>query len=547
MGSGPSLEAEAEATKAIATKFLDEFANSYTTLRSTATIASSLNNQQKGDGFRKWELLKCADDSTGPIRKQGEVRKLSKHLKWWNSRFLVVQRDWTVAYWGSEAQFKQGQKPRGTLNLSGMKIVRDVEAAHNRRDTDLAEKWDSTVSEAPQLEPFPPFTLMVDHDLREGVLLQCSTHEEHRAWCDILEACSAYAPSLTIRDDKTHRRAFQAALTRTRRRHGMQGSWHGGGTEEQQLVECIYDVMKLNVMPEVDKKISANKKVSWISRAKRRAEFECGVRDHIATTVKTAWTTTVYENVGRRDERRDAVTTGDETQCSLQRRIIKAADNVCKDAIGQHFEPHVEKNLQNLFVPINDAFVLVLQAYDAALLEGKATYTPHAGHRFLVQCVAWNAKFTEADRKLDALFETVEGLQKDLVHLCVWSIVGRARRRLRKMMRNALFTFETRLEEQGGAQEWERVAAETREVMKCDCRAAIVRVLGQVLFDAFEACWFTEATQKLVDSAEQLVGNAPENATPFLDAVELIERTLKRTLMLYCFNVAAQESQQITL
>jgi hypothetical protein len=225
MGAGPSLDGEIAQAKETMESFLTKFAKNYSMLYLVGLAKAAMKEQEKAAKGPKWELLKCPKDPDAPDRKSGHMLKRSKHLKKWNKRFFVVRGNWLVDYWETEEQCKQGKKPRGTMNLSGMTIVRDVNDTFIKRVMDLAKKCNLNVDDLPKPEQLPDFTLEVHHTTRDCILLQCESADEHKAWCDILDDCRWYTRSLNISDDKIHQAVFPTALWRTRWQVGI---WAGG-------------------------------------------------------------------------------------------------------------------------------------------------------------------------------------------------------------------------------------------------------------------------------------------------------------------------------
>jgi hypothetical protein len=547
MGAGPSLDGEIKEAKEIMEKFIVTFAKNYSMMYAVGMAKAALHEQDKAARGPKWELLKCTDDPEAPIRKQGVMLKRSKHLKKWNSRFFVVRGNWIVDFWENEDQFKQDKKPRGTMNLSGMSIIRDPNDTYIKRVLDLAKKCNLNVDDIPKPEQLPDFSLEVTHTTRDCVLLQCENAEEHKAWCDILDDCRWYSRNLNIQDDKIHLQVFHSALWRTRWQCGIWGWWYGGGGEEQYLTDCINDAIVDAVMPSVDSKLT----MPWVVRSKIRNTFTKNVNTAVIGAVKPAWAG-AYEGVKKvRDALKDtiagAVAPIGEAQRALQDKIMEMADKPSKEAIGDKVAPHLDPLLQIIFAPVNEAFKLVLQAFDTALENGKSHYKPREDRCYLVRNHSWNGHFWDADRKMWDLFDPLWDMRKVFSDVSPWGITGKARRRLRKIMKNALFTFETRLEEQGGAEHWDRVAAETRETMKRDCRSAIARVLGKILFGVVEEFWLTFVIKPLRALMEPLSEMIPDPVKQFLDPEDLLERTLNNILLLCATNVVTPYASRIDL
>lgn len=547
MGAGPSLDGEIAEAKEIMQKFIEKFAKNYSLMYIVGMAKEAMKEQEKAAKGRKWELLKCEKEPDAPDRKTGHMLKRSKHLKKWNKRYFIVRGNWRVDYWETEEQAAKGQKPRGTMNLSGMRIIRDVNDTALKRILTLAEKCKLPVEDLPKPEEFPPHTLEVHHATRDCILLQCENADEHKAWCDMLDDCRWYSHSLNITDDKIHARVFPNALWRTRWQTGLWGWWASGGGEEQFLTDCINEAIIDAVMPSVDAKLT----MPWAVRSKIRTTFEKNINTAVIGAVKPAWAA-AYEGVKKvRDEIKpkiaEAVTPIADAQLALQAKIMEMADQPSKDAMGEKVLPHLEPLLQIIFAPVNQAFALILQAYDKCLENAKDRYKPQDDRMYIVWHHSWNSILWDADHKLWGLFDPLWDMRKVFDDVSPWGITGKARRRLRKTLKNALFTFETKLEEAGGKDHWDTVAAETREVMKRDCRSAIARVLGKILFGVIEQFWLTFVIKPLRTLVAPLGDAIPDLVKQFVDPEDLLERTLNNVLLQACSNVFVTYADRIEL
>eukprot|EP00455_Lapot_gusevi_P050027 TRINITY_DN7196_c0_g1_i8.p1 TRINITY_DN7196_c0_g1~~TRINITY_DN7196_c0_g1_i8.p1 ORF type:complete len:150 (+),score=42.35 TRINITY_DN7196_c0_g1_i8:54-503(+) len=119
-----------------------------------------------------------------------------------------------------------------------------------------------------------------------------------------------------------------------------------------------------------------------------------------------------------------------------------------------------------------------------------------------------------------------------------WTITGRARRRLRKTLDNALYTFEHILEDgKDQGKTWDEAAREARELMVQDCRTSVARVLSMILFGVvenfFEKLVIRPARKLVAPLAEKI----PQAIKDFVDPEALLEELLYTILRNTCTNV----------
>lgn len=537
MGLGPSLDAEIAEAKQILADFNVAFAKNYAMCYAIGMMKASQKLAIKQAAAPRWKLLKATKEPDAPIRKTGHMLKLSKYLKKWNKRFFVVRGNWIVDYWEKEEQFHAGAKPRGSMNLSGMTIVRDVNNTIIRRIEVLAEKCKLNIADFPKPEQYPDFTLEVHHESRESIYLQCLNAEEFKSWADMLDDCRWYCDSLTITDDKIHKEAFWKALWRTRWEVDMWGWFSSGGGETAILADAINEQIAYVVMSKIDSKLT----MPWMARSKIRNAFTSSTGAAVTTAVGPAWAA-AYDLVKRA---RSALgpkiaELGAEigaVQQKISAKILEMVEASSKETLQEKVAPHLIPLVDAVFGCVVDSFRMTTVAYDSALSKGREGYKAQEDRMHLVWHQSYNSDFWDADRKLWDLYDPLWDMRRVFDDVSPWGIMGKARRRLRKTLNNALFTFETRLEEAGGAEHWDRVAAEVREVMIEDCRTSVLRVLGKILFGVVEVFWDKLVIRTARKLVRPLADEIPDAVKQFLDPEDMLEKLLYDILMLCCTSV----------
>jgi len=257
------------------------------------------------------------------------------------------------------------------------------------------------------------------------------------------------------------------------------------------------------------------------------------------------WTSILEQASVWRARRRDESRSGRSPKAPrrpTQARFAAAARGVARRTITD--EEIIERCV---YGSVNEAFKIVLSAFDTAINKGKERYTTREDRMHMVTHNSYNSEFWDADRKLWDLFDPLWAMRTVFSDVSPWGITGKARRRLRKTLNNALFTFETKLEEAGGKDHWDRVAAETREVLKQDCRAAIARVLGKILFGVVEIFWDVLIIRPSRILVSPLADAIPDVVKQFVDPEDILEQTLNAVLLQCCANVFQPYTERIQL
>jgi hypothetical protein len=545
---GADLSAELQESREIMTEFIKIFAIEYSKMYLVALMKSAKRTLAKEAAGPQWVLLKCDKAPPSPPHKSGNVKKLSKYLKKWNPRYAVVKGDYLIEYFESEAKYKAGAKPLGIINMSNKNLHRDANDTVLNRLIALAEKCGLNVDEMPKPDKYPDFTLEIFHERKGPIYLECENEEEWKSWCDIIERCRWHAPRYNLYADKAHVFAFPKALWRTRWELCMWGWWWGGGGEEAQIVDAINDRIADIVLSKLDRKLT----MPWSARSKIRNKFIQTVDGIVTTAVGPAWKAAYSGVEALRPEVEPKIKEGMQpivdAQKAIQDEICKLVEAGSKDFINEKVLPHLAPLLDVVFSPVVDGFKGIMRAFDVALENGKERYESREDRLYMVWHHNYNSEYWDAERKMWDLYEPLWALRLVFEDIYPWSITGRARRRLRKTFDNALFTFETILEDgKESGKSWEQAAEETRGRLARDCRTGILRVLGQILFGVVENFFEKLVIRPARKLVKPLSDKVPQAIKDFVDPDDLLEELLYTILRRTCAMVFEPYAARIDL
>ncbi|CUE90095.1 glutathione S-transferase, putative [Bodo saltans] len=545
---GANLSAELDEARDITTQFLKIFAIEYTKMYLVALMKSAKKTLAKEAAGPQWSLLKCLKAPAAPVLKAGTVKKLSKYLKKWNVRYAVCKGDHLIDYYETEEKYNAGAKPLGTINMSNKNLHRDANDTVLNRIIALAEKCGVNVDEMPKPERYPDFTLEIYHEQKGPIYIECPGEEEWKQWCDLFERCRWQAPRLNLYEDKAHLFAFPKALWRTRWEVGMWGWWSGGGGEQSQLVDAINNKIADVVLYNLDRKLTQ----SWTVRQKIRNKFISTVDGIVSTAVGPAWKAAYSAVEAARPEAEPKIKEGMQpivdAQKKIQDEICKMVEAGSKDFITEKVLPHLSPLLDIVFSPVVDGFKLVIRAFDVALERGREKYEVREDRHYMVSHHGYNSEFWDAERKIWDLYEPLWALRLVFEDIYPWSITGKARRRLRKTFDNALFTFETILEDgKESGKTWEQAADETRARLARDCRTGILRVLGIILFGVVENFFEKLVIRPARKLVKPLSDSIPAAIKDFVDPDDMLEELLYTILRRTCGMVFEPYTSRIDL
>lgn len=541
----PFVDAELAEAKQIMIDFTTKFTKNYALLYTVALAKIKQREAMKAAKGSKWKLMKCTYEGEAPDRASGHMLKRSDVMKKWKDRYFVMRGNYVVEYWETEEQFKKGDKPRGSRNLSGFnRPITDPNNTFIRRLEELAKKVNLDIESLPKPDKYPDNTFICDKDGKTPLVLQTiedggkSAEENFKFWTEKFYQAWWYARPLDIDDDEAHKRCFWNALWRTRWESGCWGGFYGGGGEVSIITECINSHIIWSVMSKVDSKLS----MPWIIRSKIRNGFQSSTYSMVSGAVGPMWKG-LYEGVQKarptlEEQLPKVMGPIGEAMGDLKKKISEEVTSASKETMDDKVVPHLSEPLNNLMEPITTAFKIIMEAFDEALEKAKPNYKTDEKRLYLVKHHSWTWKIWDAQRSVDGIYDLLWVLDKVFSGISPWGIIGRCNRRLRKHLRNALYTFETKLEDAGGVEHWDEVHKEVKALLHEDCRTGVVSLMARIPYEAVKPMW----TELVVTNCRKLVAplaNAvPEAVKTFIDINEMLEDVLYEILMATCRAVA---------
>lgn len=562
MGNRPSLDGELADVKRIVADFTAAFVKNYTKYYTIGLSKKQKRIMEKESQGKQWQLLKYKGAADAPVKKTGVFLKRSKHLKKWNERFFVVKGNYLIDYYAKEDDYKSNPgKPLGSINMSNYSVIRDVNDTLINRIIALAEKCKLNVDDFPKPEKFPDFTFSLYNERKDEIYLQCKDAEEHKEWCDIFERARWNCPRYDIQEDKIHLWAFPTALWRTRWEVDMWGWWYGGGGEVEMISSCINEQIMWTVMGRVDAKLT----MPWAVRSRIRNGFMKTTDGIVTGAVGPAWKG-VYDTVTKaaptiEEKLKDVLSPIIEAELTMVKEINGMVESGAKDTLGEKVTPHLQPLLDVVFSPVNDAVKKLLRAFEVSLEKGKDDYKPDEKRNFLIRRHLWTSEFWDAERHIWDLYDPLWVMRKIFDNVSPWTIQWKARKRMRTLLQNALFTFETKFEElkesakEAGtelndeltAKFWGEAAEYVKPQLAADCKTAVMKILGYILFGVVEDMWSLLVVKPARMLVKPLAEKVPDAIKDFLDPEDILEKVLYGILMSACKMVFEPYASKVSL
>ena len=212
--------------------------------------------------------------------------------------------------------------------------------------------------------------------------------------------------------------------------------------------------------------------------------------------------------------------------------VAKTSKGFLDDRVVHLLEP-----LDGLLGPLASAFQFIVEAFDTALEQAKPSYKSDAMRLHLVKHHSWAWKMWDAQRSIDGIYDQLMVLDKVFPGLSPWGIIGRCNRRLRKHLRNALYTFETKLEGDGMGN-WHGVHEEVKAMLREDCHTGVITLMARIAYEAVKPMWGEQVVTNCRKLVESLSSDLPKYENFFIDINDLTEDVLNENLLATCRAVA---------
>ena len=536
MGGVPSFDSEVKEVKERTSKFLVEFAKQYAIFSAAGLLKKQEKDAAEAKDREKYELKFVPEKPEHPDRHQGYVERRTTVLKKWKKIYAVVRGNWVVEYWNTKEDFEANKKPENSINLSGTHLYRDPLKAMLEKLEAFAKKAQIDISDLPKPDPLPDFTIKMQDwsERRPEVLFKCANEEEYKQWVKMLDSARYYVDDLSI-DDEVHKYAFPRALRRAKWASGCWGYSWGGGGEYQYLTDAIVDALEDAVMPSVDDKLYKAKLPYFVRRRARNA-FVNTMNGIVSGGVKPAWDTAWEAAKKARPDLEEQVsklgTPLNEQKGKLKTDIGgKVADKAKEVFQSDEVKPKLDPFLDAAFEPISGGFYLLPQLFDKVIGELKDDWTPSENRCSLQRSKGWWG-VRDAYYRMWDLYDPIWVLREVGFDVSPWSTIYHAQRLCEGIFRNALYTFEYLVGEEG--LDKTAAAAKTRQMLVNDSVTGFLATVTKVLASILERTWDKLVVSPARDLVRPLADAIPDNMKTFLDPLDLLDDVLEEVLMQLC-------------
>jgi len=443
-----------------------------------------------------YKLLERPEDTsplkTGWMVKEGGLRKT------WKRRFFVAKHDFVVDYYEKEEEAnKEKGKTKGSMSLSGYRVIEDPNDGIIKRLRTMCEKMGMNIDDVPKPKEYPKLTLELHHDRRRCYFIQCENEEDFKQWIDKFRTVCWRAYGLKNKE-WVHEHAFHEAVRRTRWELGRWGWWSYGGSEEQILSDMIADQIDWAVMGRVYSKISG----PWQIRNTIRNQILKTLDVVISAGVNPAWKAMSSTVEALRPVIEPKITPLidpiGKVEDEIMDKIKSAAMSVIKPALEEHVVPHLAKIMAIIQVPMSLSYENSYKIFNTHIdkFEVKATKEETVKGFRELDYVPRSWEMYDATRELDILYDPLWALNIIFKEIYPWSLIWKGHDHLRNTMDNAMYTFETKLLENAealpeGKALADRLKAEVLADYQHDGRLKTIKwyceILKDIVFPPFNA------------------------------------------------------------
>jgi len=343
---------------------------------------------------------------------------------------------------------KKGEKgkKKGSIGLSGYRVIEDVNDGVLKRLTTLAEKMGMDINSLPKPKEYPPNTLELHHPRRRCYFITAPNEDEFKQWSEQFKTCCRQAWGLK-NQEFVHKRAFNEAVRKTRWELGRWGYWSYGGSEEQILSDLVSDEIDFSVMYKIYGRIQG----TWTMRNQVRNQVLKGLDTMVSTAVVPAW---VAMEKGVAELRPKIEPTIKEmvgpifkAEADLMDRMKSAAMSIIDPILKDKVSPHLSKIVQVIKSPFSDGFKESIKMFEEEIdkfnIKGDINETKKEFYQLDYFARSW--KMWPAISKVEVMYEALWDLHTIFEDIWPWELVWKGYDELRLRTDNAFYTFEQRL------------------------------------------------------------------------------------------------------
>jgi hypothetical protein len=290
-----------EKTQEIITTTMETFATTYPKAYVKAVALNMLEEKTGGDD----DPLQLLESTAPEVRKSGLLMKLGAVRKNWKKRWFVVNAEYSVSYYVSEAAFTKGDKPKGTFSLFGYEV-------------DESKKEESLIMLKPEAE---------DDYAKRVWSFKAPDEESYKQWSSMFAAGGKNAEN-PMHPDESRQAAFETTMDAIKEAAGMGYGWYPKDSENNQLCYFINKRVENEILSEkVWPQITVN---NATIKKKIINKVRSIVGGLIATAVDAAWKAAT-----------SAVDAIEQATADSIAKVIEPlgdAINKCKETVGESLE-----------------------------------------------------------------------------------------------------------------------------------------------------------------------------------------------------------------
>jgi hypothetical protein len=286
----------------------------------------------------------------------------------------------------------------------------------------------------------------------------------------------------------------------------------------------------------------------WAMRCKIRNAFLSSTDGFVTSAVTPMWKTAYDVAQKIRPEIESKLETMMDpivqAQTKIMESINQAIESLAKGALQDKVAPNLQPILELLFQPLITSMQKLLIAFDKSLEKGREKYAKDEKNYYFVKNHWYTSEFWEAERVLWDLYDTLWDARTVFDEVYPWNILYKARRRIQKLLCNALYTFET-LHAEGKS--WEEAHSESRAMLLQDATKAIAWLAGRILEGIVDSLWNRLVVKPARDIVRPIADQIPEAVQQFCDIDRMLVEVLRNVLRTTCTMVFEPFASRVNL
>ncbi|XP_072309745.1 protein Niban 2-like [Eucyclogobius newberryi] len=422
----------------------------------SVALFNSVRAEIEGARGTQAQLLHRKDPLAGSIIFSGSLLQHLEENRKWRNRYVCIPNSYTVDFYESKTSCERGLRPKVSINCAGYKVLSSLEEYTELMNNSLPGV-EAKPSSVPILKTVTQYPLILWHPFAQHHYFCVLTDKEHSKWTAVLQDCVRHANNGLSEESTVLTPAFTNSVRLFRQAQEHYGSWDLMCGTPPQILACL--VME-ELHPDLRSVIGPRLKGKLQQRHRSWMLISGAVYKQVL-----AQTTARYEalsdcceaqrgplDAALRTDMDQLVNSKEHVSAKIRAAVLPKAEQLLRTSV----QPYVSSILDALMEPTSRGFAEVRELFSREMVELSKNSVDQDQDKFgesmerLSMLAFHPVKMRPCYDQLERL--ELEGLQQRFSVSGPSVFTSRAQILMREHMDNAVYTFETLLNQSLEAQ-----------------------------------------------------------------------------------------------